>query len=125
VTDPVSYYEEVGGGAAFRRLVDLFYEGVEQDPVLRPMYPEEDLGPARHRMSTFLAQYWGGPRVYGDERGHPRLRLRHSGFPIDDEARSRWLAHMRSALDCWDVSDEQREQMWTYLDRAATTLVNR
>jgi hemoglobin len=125
VTEPASFYEEVGGDAAFRRLVDLFYERVEKDPVLRPMYPEADLGPARHRMTTFLAQYWGGPTTYGDERGHPRLRLRHSGFPIDDEARARWLGHMRHAIDEWDVSEGHRERMWTYLDRAAPTLVNR
>jgi hemoglobin len=125
VTDAVSFYEEVGGQATFARLVDLFYEGVAADPVLRAMYPEEDLGPARHRMTTFLAQYWGGPRTYGEQRGHPRLRLRHSGFAIDDKARGRWLRHMRSALDQLDITDTQREVLWSYLDRSALTMVNR
>lgn len=118
-------YEEVGGRATFARLVDLFYAGIESDPLLRPMYPDEDLGPARHRMTTFLAQYWGGPKTYGDERGHPRLRLRHVDFAIDDQARIRWLAHMRSALDQLEISEEHRDVLWSYLDRAALTMVNR
>ena len=125
MTRAASFYEEVGGEPTFRRLVDLFYDGVATDAVLRPMYPEADLAPARHRMTTFLAQYWGGPKTYSDERGDPRLRLRHSGFPVDDEARTRWLAHMRSALDDLDMADEHRERLWSYLDKAALTLVNR
>lgn len=125
MTDAVSFYEEVGGRATFVRLVDLFYDAVDADPVLRPMYPEEDLGPARHRMATFLAQYWGGPQQYGAERGHPRLRLRHSGFAIDHAARLRWLAHMRTAIDALEITDEQRDILWRYLDRAALTMVNR
>jgi len=125
VTRAASFYEEVGGEPTFRRLVDLFYDRVATDAVLRPMYPEADLAPARLRMTTFLAQYWGGPKTYSDERGHPRLRLRHSGFPVDDEARVRWLAHMRSALDDLGVADEHCERLWSYLDKAALTLVNR
>ena len=125
MTDPVSFYEEVGGHATFARLVDLFYGGVETDPVLRAMYPEQDLGPARHRMTTFLEQYWGGPHTYGDERGHPRLRLRHAGFAIDNDACTRWLAHMSAALDRLDLTEQQRDILWRYLDRAAPTMVNR
>lgn len=119
-----SFYEEVGGRMVFERLVDLFYEGVEADPLLRPMYPEVDLTPARRRMTLFLAQYWGGPATYSQERGHPRLRLRHAPFPVDDTARRRWLAHMRQALDALEISDEHRQQLWSYFERAAGTLVN-
>lgn len=125
MTEVLPLYEEVGGQATFARLVDLFYKGVACDPVLRPMYPEEDLDAARHRMTTFLVQYWGGPRTYAEERGHPRLRLRHAEFPINDQARIRWLAHMRSALEELEISEEHRDALWSYLDRAALTMVNR
>ncbi len=74
----ISFYDEVGGHDTFVRLVDVFYSGVADDPVLRPMYPEEDLGPARERLTLFLEQYWGGPTTYSQERGHPRLRMRHA-----------------------------------------------
>ncbi len=81
------------------RLVDGFYRGVADDPVLRPMYPEEDLGPAKERLLLFLEQYWGGPTTYSQQRGHPRLRMRHAAFHVNPDARDRWLAHMRSAVD--------------------------
>ncbi|HEU4465099.1 MAG TPA: globin, partial [Agromyces sp.] len=85
-----SFYDEIGGRDTFVRLVHEFYRGVADDPVLRPMYPEEDLGPAEDRLRMFLEQYWGGPTTYSDERGHPRLRMRHLPFKVNPDARDRW-----------------------------------
>ncbi len=99
MSEPVSFYDQVGGMETFRRLVDAFYRGVASDEVLKPMYPEEDLGPAAERLTLFLAQYWGGPATYGETRGHPRLRMRHMPFHVDPDARDRWLRHMRAAVD--------------------------
>ena len=87
-----SFYAAIGGHETFVRLVDEFYRGVADDPVLRPMYPEQDLGPAAERLTLFLEQYWGGPTTYSDERGHPRLRMRHAPFKVNPDARDRWLA---------------------------------
>jgi hemoglobin len=95
----VSFFEAVGGEPTFRRLVDAFYAGVAQDPLLRPLYPEEDLGPAAERMTLFLMQYWGGPGTYSEQRGHPRLRMRHAPFRVGPEERDAWLLHMRNAVD--------------------------
>ena len=86
-----SFYEQVGGRPFFAKLVAEFYRGVATDPVLKPMYPEADLGPAEERLTMFLEQYWGGPRTYSDLRGHPRLRLRHAPFVINPAARDAWL----------------------------------
>ncbi|QZN86746.1 globin [Cellulomonas sp. C5510] len=119
-----SFYDAVGGHATFERLVDRFYEGVAADPVLAPMYPETDLGPARRRLTMFLEQYWGGPTTYQAERGHPRLRMRHAPFPVDTDARDRWLRHMRDAVDALDLAPLHREVLWDYLERAAHSLVN-
>ena len=94
-----TFYEQVGGEETFRRLVHRFYQGVAEDPLLRPMYPEEDLGPAEERLALFLMQYWGGPRTYSDGRGHPRLRMRHAPFTVDRAAHDAWLRHMRDAVD--------------------------
>jgi len=95
VTDtPISFYDEIGGHEVFARLVDVFYDGVAADPVLKPMYPEEDLGPAKVRLLMFLEQYWGGPTTYSEQRGHPRLRMRHAPFHVDPDARDRWLARL-------------------------------
>ncbi|MGL5830258.1 MAG: globin [Angustibacter sp.] len=120
----MNFYEEVGGEATFTALVHRFYQGVAQDPVLRALYPEEDLGPAEERFRLFLQQYWGGPTTYGDTRGHPRLRLRHQPFPVTPEMRDRWLAHMRVAVDSIELTPDQRSTLWEYLDRAAQSLVN-
>ena len=109
----------------FRRLVDAFYEGVEDDPVLRPMYPQEDLGPARERLTLFLGQYWGGPDTYSQRRGHPRLRMRHMPFPIDGGARDRWLQHMGRAIDHVAPPDDAREALTQYFAMAADAMVNR
>ena len=102
-------YEAVGGMAFFERLVDRFYEGVAADPVLLRLYPEpEDLAPARHRLTLFLAQYWGGPSTYNDERGHPRLRMRHAPFAIGPEERDHWLVAMRAAIASMDPAGAGR-----------------
>lgn len=118
-------FEAFGGTETFRRLVARFYAGVAGDDVLRPMYPEEDLGPAAERLRQFLEQYWGGPTTYSEQRGHPRLRLRHAPFPIDADARDRWLRHMRDALDSLDLPPRQHAALWDYLERAAHAMVNR
>ncbi|MBK5306118.1 MAG: globin [Frankiaceae bacterium] len=120
-------YDEVGGEPTFRRLVDLFYAEVEGDPVLRPLYLEEDLGPggaARDRLSLFLMQYWGGPTTYSDNRGHPRLRMRHAGWRIGSAERDAWLAHMMRAVAALDIPEDAREQLADYLTGAAHSLVN-
>src|SRR5690349_6629622 len=95
----VTFFEAVGGEETFRRLVHRFYQGVAADPLLRPLYPEQDLGPAEERLRLFLMQYWGGPRTYSDERGHPRLLMRHMPFAIGEAERDAWLAHMRAAVE--------------------------
>lgn len=117
-------YEAIGGHDAFVRLVDRFYEGVAEDPLLRPMYPEEDLTGAKERLRTFLEQYWGGPKTYGERRGHPRLRMRHAPFPVSPAAKDAWLRHMRAALSSLGLPPLQEEMFWDYLDRAAHSLVN-
>ncbi|WP_246150435.1 globin [Agromyces intestinalis] len=119
-----SFFEQVGGHATFERLVDAFYRGVADDPVLKPMYPEEDLGPAKRRLQLFLEQYWGGPGTYSAERGHPRLRLRHQPFHVNPDARDRWLTHMRRAVDSLELSPLHEETLWDYLQRAAFAMVN-
>ena len=119
-----SFYAAVGGHDTFVRLIDEFYRGVAADPVLRPMYPEEDLGPAAERLTAFLEQYWGGPTTYSDVRGHPRLRMRHAVFPVTPDARDRWLRHMRAALETLDLAPLPKAELWDYLERAAHSLVN-
>jgi hemoglobin len=119
-----SLYEAVGGEPVFRQLVDLFYEGVALDPILRPLYPDEDLTAAKNRLRMFLEQYWGGPTTYSEERGHPRLRLRHASWVIGTRERDAWLGHMRAAVEALDVSDEARAAIWEHVERAAHTLVN-
>lgn len=119
-----SFYAAVGGHDTFVRLVDEFYRGVAADPVLRPMYPEAELGPAAERLTMFLEQYWGGPTAYSDVRGHPRLRMRHAVFPVTPDARDRWLGHMRAALETLDLAPLPKAELWDYLERAAHSLVN-
>jgi hemoglobin len=119
-----NFYEQMGGHDTFVRLVDAFYAGVASDEVLRPMYPEEDLGPAKERLTLFLEQYWGGPTTYSEERGHPRLRMRHAPFHVNPDARDRWLAHMRAAVVALELPPLQEETLWSYLSRAAYAMVN-
>ena len=118
------FFERVGGHATFNSLVRKFYEGVAEDPLLRPMYPEDELEGAIWRLTAFLEQYWGGPGTYSEQRGHPRLRMRHNAFPITPEARDRWLVHMMAAVDSLDLSPIDRSELVDYLDRAAHAMVN-
>ena len=121
---PISFYEAVGGEETFTRLVHLFYEEVAADPVLRAVYPTEDLGPAEEHLRLFLIQYWGGPATYNELRGHPRLRMRHVRFRIGVTERDLWLKHMRTALDGLDLPEALDAQLWDYLVMAAHSLVN-
>jgi hemoglobin len=123
-SEAVTFYEQVGGFETFRRIVDAFYAGVASDPVLRPMYPEEDLGPAAERFTLFLVQYWGGPTTYSDARGHPRLRMRHAPFQVTPAAAQRWLVHFRAALDSVQLTPEQDAEFWDYVTHAAQFMVN-
>lgn len=116
-------YERLGPNA-FEQLARVFYEGVALDPLLKPMYPEEDLGPAERRLRMFLEQYWGGPDTYQQERGHPRLRMRHFPFKIGPQARAAWLSHMRNAVDSLELSPMDDAELWDYLERAAHAMLN-
>jgi hemoglobin len=120
----VTFYDDIGGEPAFRKLVDTFYAGVAGDDVLRPMYPEEDLGPAAERLRLFLIQYWGGPGTYSAERGHPRLRMRHAPFHVGPVERDAWLRHMRTAVKSLDLPADQETTLWDYLEHAAQFMVN-
>ncbi|MGP3536519.1 globin [Microbacterium sp. RD1] len=124
MSEPITFFEEIGGEPTFRRLVRTFYREVAADPVLKPMYPEEDLGPAEERLTLFLMQYWGGPTTYSDQRGHPRLRMRHLPFTVDPDARDRWLRCMRTAVDELHLAPLHEETLWDYLSRAAYAMVN-
>jgi hemoglobin len=120
----MTFYEAVGGEETFRRLVHRFYQGVAADPLLRPLYPGEDLGPAEERLTLFLIQYWGGPNTYSRARGHPRLRMRHMPFAIGIAERDAWLRHMRDAVDELDLPQQLDDMLWRYLTMAANSLVN-
>jgi hemoglobin len=118
-------YDQVGGMPFFEALVDRFYRGVASDDVLRPLYPEADLAGARRRLTLFLVQYWGGPTTYLEERGHPRLRARHSPFAIGGLERDRWLLHMQAAIDASGALPDVREQLHDYVAMAADAMRNR
>ena len=120
-----SLYQRAGGTPFFEALVARFYEGVADDPELRPLYPEADLAPAQHRLTLFLIQYWGGPRTYDDERGHPRLRMRHTPFAIGPEERDHWLTHMRAAVASLEPEPDIREALEAYFETAAESMRNR
>jgi len=120
-----SFYEKIGGRAAFEKLVRAFYDGIRTDEVLMPMYPEQpELEGAIQRLTGFLEQYWGGPGTYSEVRGHPRLRARHLPFTVNPDARDRWLRHMRAAVDSLHLSPLDDATLWDYLDRAAHAMVN-
>ena len=120
-----TFHAEIGGEPTFRALVAHFYAAVREDPVLRPMYPADDWEGAETRLRMFLEQYWGGPTTYSDNRGHPRLRMRHAPFAIDEKARDAWLTHMRAAVDSLELSAEQDATLWGYLEMAARSMQNR
>jgi hemoglobin len=124
VATPENFYQAVGGEDTFRRIVSRFYARVAVDEILRPLYPEEDLGPAAERLTLFLIQYWGGPHTYSDQRGHPRLRMRHAPFRISPIERDAWLTNMRIAVDEEKLPEENRAQLWQYLEMAAQSLLN-
>lgn len=119
-----SLFDRIGGSATFDALVRKFYEGIREDERLRPMYPEDDLEGAIWRLSAFLQQYFGGPTAYSDRRGHPRLRMRHAAFHVNPNAKERWLAHMRRAVDSLQLSPMDEGELWDYLERAALSMVN-
>jgi hemoglobin len=121
--EPQQVFDRVGGLPAFEALVESFYARVAQDELLRPMYPE-DLEPGKRRLALFFAQYWGGGDLYGRERGHPRLRMRHAPFPIDPEAALRWAELMAAAIGEQDFDDEVDQLLLGYVARATPTLIN-
>ncbi len=122
---PERLYVRAGGMPFFEGLVDRFYEGVEADPLLRPIYPEADLAGARHRLTLFLAQYWGGPTTYDQERGHPRLRMRHAPFAIGPAERDRWLVHMHAAVEGMAPPRDVAADLGRYFEMAAEAMRNR
>ncbi|GAB2686881.1 globin [Saccharopolyspora gloriosae] len=124
VSAPETFYDQVGGEPTFHFIVARFYEEVAKDELLRPLYPEEDLGPAEERLRLFLMQYWGGPHTYSDRRGHPRLRMRHAPFKVGPAERDAWLRCMRIAVDEAELDDEHRRQLWQYLEMAAQSMMN-
>jgi hemoglobin len=120
---PANVFAFVGGVETFRQIVEAFYRGVETDPVLRPMYPEE-LEESREHLALFLAQFFGGPKTYSESRGHPRLRLRHVPFRIGQAERDAWMLHMRAAIEDAEVAEPARTVMLKYFEDAATFLIN-
>lgn len=119
-----SFFEAVGGHATFDRIVRHFYAGVAEDPILAPMYPEDDMEGAVWRLTKFLEQYWGGPTTYSDQRGHPRLRMRHAAFHVNPEARDHWVSLMRDAVAAADLAPIHAVTLMDYLERAAHSLIN-
>ncbi|WP_419923507.1 globin [Candidatus Poriferisodalis sp.] len=130
VEQPPTVFAAVGGQGFFDALVDRFYDAVEADELLRPMYPP-DMGPSRHRLAGFLAQYWGGPADYSAERGHPRLRMRHMPFAIGQAERDTWMRHMLASLEAAELPDGSKlpadiaSAMFSHFDNAATHLINK
>jgi hemoglobin len=124
-TERTAFYDEVGGHATFERLVARFYAAVRTDLVLAPLYPQDDWEGAETRLRGFLEQYWGGPTTYSDERGHPRLRMRHAPFAIGPAERDAWVRHMRDAVDSLELPPEQDATLWGYLSMAARSMQNR
>jgi hemoglobin len=125
MADTDSLFARAGGAPFFETLVSRFYAGVAADPILRVVYPDEDLGPAARRLTLFLEQYWGGPRTYDDERGHPRLRMRHAPFAIGPLERDRWLFHMRGAIAEVAPPDDVARELERYIAMAAEAMRNR
>ncbi len=119
----MSVFELVGGTPWFEGLIDRFYDAVDTDPVLRPLYPE-DLTESRLHMVLFLQQYWGGPSTYSDDRGHPRLRMRHAPFVIREPEKDAWLRHMVDAVKGGDLAPDLEAEMLAYFAQASTHMIN-
>jgi hemoglobin len=119
-----SVYDLAGGEATFRLLVKRFYSRVANDPLLRAVYPEEDLSGATERLTLFLIQYWGGPSTYSEQRGHPRLRMRHHPFAIGQAERDAWLGHMTPAVETLDLAPAVRKALLDYFETASTAMIN-
>ena len=117
-------FEAAGGEPAFRDLVERFYARVATDPVLRTVYPDEDLSAATERLTLFLIQYWGGPSTYSQQRGHPRLRVRHQPFAIGRRERDAWFEHMSAAVNSLDLTPGVRKAFLDYFDAASTAMIN-
>ena len=127
VTEPRSFYDEVGGAETFRTIVSTFYQLVRDDEILRPLYPDDDLDGAEERLRMFLEQYWGGPRMYSDQRGHPRLRMRHAPFRVGPFERDAWLRCMHTAvaqIDSQTLDDAHRRALLEYFQMAAESMMN-
>lgn len=120
----VTVYEFVGGEPFFAALVDRFYDGVTADPVLAPLYPPDDLEGAKTRLRMFLVQFWGGPDTYSQERGHPRLRMRHFPYAIGQDERDRWMRCMRAAVDAAETIPEVKGMLLEYFENSATAMRN-
>jgi hemoglobin len=121
--ESLNIHDLVGGYPAFEKLVNHFYDAVEQDPILRPLYPESLAEPRLH-LALFLSQFFGGPPEYSERRGHPRLRARHLPFVIDRKERDAWVKHMLAALDETGIQEPALSHMRTYFQDAATFLIN-
>ena len=119
-----SVYELAGGEETFRLLVKRFYSLVADDPLLRAIYPEDDLSSATQRLTLFLIQYWGGPSTYSEQRGHPRLRMRHQPFAIGQRERDAWLGHMTAAVESIDLAPAVRKALLDYFEMASTAMIN-
>jgi hemoglobin len=119
-----SIYELAGGQETFRLLVERFYSRVAEDPLLRAVYPEQDLSGATERLSLFLIQFWGGPQTYSERRGHPRLRMRHHPFVIGQAERDAWLGHMTAAVESLELAPAVRKALLDYFDTASTAMIN-
>ena len=119
-----TFYQRAGGEKTFNELVSHFYALVAVNPILRPMYPDNDLHGAAQRLQMFLSQYWGGPTTYSEERGHPRLRMRHAPFHISKVEHDAWLLCMKDAVDGLELADDLRDELWQYLEAAAAGMIN-
>ena len=119
-----TFYQRAGGEKTFNDLVSHFYALVAVNPILRPMYPDNDLYGAAQRLQMILSQYWGGPTTYSEERGHPRLRMRHAPFHISKVEHDAWLLCMKDAVDGLELTDDLRDELWQYLEAAAAGMIN-
>ena len=124
MTEAQTFYDAVGGAETFHKLIAAFYRRVPDDPILGPLYPADEFAEAEERLRMFLEQYWGGPRTYSEQRGHPRLRMRHAPFAVTPTARDRWLELMRAALDEVGLEPDRDQEIWTYFVMAAHSMVN-